>query len=266
MDRSLGARELELAAKLIAGAYRDATHLEALPQECRPKTPAEGKAIQDLVAGLLGRAVVGWKTGHSNEAMRQRFGEAVPVAGRFFEGMIVTSPAEVSNAGLRAPFVEGELVVRFGSDLPPRNDAYDMAEVLEAIDAVIPAIEFADIRSPSVSDVAVVELAAFNAGAFRLILGDPIERWRDVQLASLGAQITLDGDVAATAYYGAQRTDPFWVAHYLANDLSQRGIGLRSGQFLSTGVILPYLPLGPAHRATFEVEGQRPVELKIMPH
>ena len=220
--------------------------------------------IQDLVAGLLGREVVGWKTGHSNEAMRQRFGEAVPVAGRFFEGMIIKSPAEIPHAGLRAPFVEGELVVRFARDLPPRDNAYDMAEVLDAIDAVIPAIEFADIRSPSVTDVTVVELAAFNAGAFRLILGDPIEGWRDARLEDLGAQIKLDGQVAATAYYGSQRTDLFWVAHYLANDLSRRGIGIWSGQCLSTGVILPYLPLGAAHRATFEVEGQPPVELKIL--
>lgn len=264
LDEGLRAPELSRAARLVAHAYREGVHVNGLPEDCRPRTPADGKVIQDLTAGLVGAKVVGWKTGHTNEVMRQRFGDAVPVAGRYFEGMIVDSPASVFDDEIRAPFVEGELVVRFSRDLPPRDDPYGMDEVLDSLDAVIPAIEFADIRSTAVTDTTMLELAAFNAGAFRLILGDPIENWREVPLADLGAQLTLDGEVAATAYYGPQRTDLFWVAHYFANDLSQRGIGLRAGQLLSTGVILPYMPLASARRVTFEVDGQRPIELTIV--
>ena len=198
------------------------------------------------------------------EEMRRKFGEAAPVTGRFFEGMVIETPAQLASGDLRAPYVEGELVVRFGRDLPPRDASYEAEELLDAIDSVIPAIEFADIRSASITADDVLDVAALNAGAYRLILGDPIEGWRNQPLLELGAEIKLDGEVVSTAWYGRERTDLFWAVHYLANELSKRGIGLTAGQVFSTGAILPYPRLGNARHASFEVEGQRPVELVIV--
>ena len=45
--------------------------------------------------------------------------------------------------------------------------------------------------------------------------------------------------------------------HFLANDLSRRGIGLTAGQIVSTGVILKYLPLGTAQVQARAPDGRR---------
>jgi 2-keto-4-pentenoate hydratase len=262
MSSPLTAAELHEAAKLIAGAYRDGSFV-TLPDHCRPSDPDEGKVICDLAAGYLGRPVEGWKVGHANEAKRRELGRATPVAGRYFPGMIVGSPATIPANRIRGPYVEGEYVVRFGRDLPPIDGTYGRDEVLAAIDQVIPAIEFAEVRSPAVTDRDVLDLTAFNAGAFRLVLGEPIEGWRDLDLDALDAEIRLDGRTCATAYHGSERTDPFWSTEFFANEMSTRGIAVEANQVLSTGVILPYLPLGGATHIEFTVAGSPTVELTI---
>jgi 2-keto-4-pentenoate hydratase len=249
------------AADLIAGAYRKLEVLDAFPADCRPATFADAVAMQDELARNLGVPVVGWKVGHANEALRAKFGEGAPVVGRLFDGAVLTSPALIPPADIDQPLVEGELAVRLGADLPPREQDYDVEEVVAAIDAVMPAIEFAEVRTRQ--EPSLFELTALNAGAFRLILGPEIPDWRNVRLNDLAAELRLDGHVVATHYRGAERSDPLWVMRYLANDLSRRGIGLLRGQVVSTGVILPYLPLGQAAEAVLSVAGIGDVRLEI---
>jgi 2-keto-4-pentenoate hydratase len=264
MSTPLSNAQIAQAAEAVADAYRNNTVMDDLPPGCMPETVADARAIQDRLAGLLGPAI-GWKVGHGNPAMRKRLGEGVPSIGRLFEGMVVESPATISRSILENPFVEGELAVRLGSDLPPRDGDYSVDEVLDAIDAVMPAIEFAEVRNRNFTDMSVLGLIVFNAGAFRLILGPEIADWRRAPIMELTAQLVLDGDTVTTEFTDEQRTDYAWVMHFLANDLSRRGIGLMAGQIVSTGVILKYFPLGATSEAVFNVDGVGEARLKIEP-
>ncbi len=264
MSTELSKEQIAHAAKIVAEAYRNNAVMDKLPAECTPETVADARAIQDQLAAKLGPPVIGWKSGHGNPAMRERLGDGVPVLGRFFDGMIVESPATVSRSIIENPFVEGELAVRMAKDLPPRDREYSAEEVLDAIEAVMPAIEFAEVRSRDTTDMSVLGLIVFNAGAFRLILGPEIPDWRNAPIMELTAQMVLDGETVATEYTDDERTDYVWVMHFLANDLSRRGIGLTAGQIVSTGVILKYLPLGDAREAVFNVDGVGEARLNIV--
>jgi len=263
MSKALSDEQIARAARAVAEAYRGNAVIDDLPPGCMPETLADARAIQDRLAALLG-PVVGWKVGHANPAMRQRLGEGVPSLGRLFNGMIVDSPATISRSMIENPFVEGELAVRLGADLPPRDADYSVDEVLAAIEAIMPAIEFAEVRSRKFNDLSVLGLIVFNAGAFRLVLGPEISDWRTVPIMELKAQLLLDGEIVATEYTDDQRTDYAWVMQFLANDLSRRGIGLTAGQIISTGVILKYLPLGSARQAVFRVDGVGETRLNII--
>ena len=265
MSTALSNEQIARAAEIVADAYRNDAVIDALPADCTPATVADARAIQDQLAATLGPPVIGWKSGHGNPAMRERLGEGVPVLGRLFDGMVVESPATVSQSILENPFVEGELAVRMAKDLPPRDREYSAEEVLDAIGSVMPAIEFAEVRSRDINDMSVLGLIVFSAGAFRLILGPEIPDWRNTPIMELTAQLQLDGETVATEFTDEQRTDYVWVMHFIANDLSRRGIGLTAGQIISTGVILKYLPLGTAHEAVFNVAGVGDVRLSIGP-
>ena len=262
MSTPLSKEQIARAADAVADAYRNNAIVDELPPGCMPETVADARAVQDQMAALLGPAI-GWKVGHANPAMRKRLGEGVPSLGRLFDGMIVESPATVSRSILDNPFVEGELAVRLAKDLPPRDGDYSVEEVLDAIAAVMPAIEFAEVRSRTFTDMSVLGLIVFNAGAFRLILGPEIADWRTAPIMELTAQLVLDGETVATEFTDEQRTDYVWVMHFLANDLSRRGIGLTAGQIVSTGVILKYFPLGSAREAVFNVDGVGQARLTI---
>lgn len=264
MSAALSREQIVNAAEIVANAYRNNAVIDALPADCTPETVADARAIQDELAATLGPQVISWKAGHGNPAMRARLGEGVPVLGRLFEGMIVDSPATVSQAIIENPYVEGELAVRMAKDLPPRDREYNAEEVLDAIGAVMPAIEFAEVRSRDINDMSVLGLIVFNAGAFRLILGPEIADWRNAPIMELTAQLLLDGETVATEYTDEQRTDYVWVMHFIANDLSRRGIGLTAGQIISTGVILKYLPLGTASEAVFNIDGVGEARLNIV--
>lgn len=264
MSTPLSNEQIARAAEAVADAYCNNTVMDDLPSGCMPETVADARAIQDQLAGLLGPAI-GWKVGHGNPTMRKRLGEGVPSLGRLFDGMIIESPATISRSILENPFVEGELAVRLATDLPPRDGDYSVEEVLDAIDAVMPAIEFAEVRNRKFTDMSVLGLIVFNAGAFRLILGPEIANWRTAPIMELTAQLVLDGETVATEFTDEQRTDYAWVMHFLANDLSRRGIGLSAGQIVSTGVILKYVPLGTASEAVFNVDGVGEARLSIEP-
>ena len=83
-----------------------------------------------------------------------------------------------------------------------------------------------------------------NGGAF--VIGDEIPGWRDLDLANLPLAIYLDGKFASRGGVSAP-SEPFtrdrrldfseMVAglHWAANTLSQRGLGMRKGQSITTG-------------------------------
>jgi len=263
MSVTLTPDQIARAAGIVAAAYRANAIAPDFPADCTPQTADDGRAIQDKFAATLGPQVVGWKTGHANKAMRAKFGDGVPALGRFFDGMIVPSPARIGRSIITNPFVEGELAVRLAKDLPPREREYGLEEVLDAIGAMMPAIEFAEVRSRTFTDLTIPGLVAFNAGAFRLILGPEIPDWRRAPIMELTARLVLDGTIVATEYTDEQRTDYAWVMHFLANDLSRRGIGLKAGQIVSTGVILKYVPLRTAREAVFHVDGVGEARLTI---
>lgn len=263
MSLTLSPEQIDRAAAIVAEAYRSNMIASDLPEDCTPRTADDGRAVQDRFAAMMG-PIIGWKTGHANPAMRAKFGDGVPALGRYFEGMIVPGPMAIARSAIVNPFVEGELAVRMGKDLPPRSREYGREEILDAIEAMMPAIEFAEVRSRTFTDMTVYGLVAFNAGAFRLILGPEIPAWRNAPIMGLTAQLVLDGVTVATEYTDDQRTDYEWVMHFLANDLSRRGIGLARGQIVSTGVILKYVPLGTARKAVFRVDGVGEVHLDIV--
>ena len=263
MTTALAPAQIEACARLIAQAYADNAILERFPAELSPKSLADAIAIQDRVCAILRWKTVGWKVGSARPEVRKRLGEIAPVTGRLFEGAIMRSPASLPRSQVHHPMFEGELAAVMGRDLPPRAGAYSVEEVLDAIDTVLPVIEFADIRSREGEGVTAYELTALNGGSFRLIVGEPIAGWRSLDLQALKAEMRLDGKVAANEFSGDKRSDFVWVMHFLANRLSQRGIGLRAGEYVATGVILDYFDIEETREAAFQVEGAPAVVLEV---
>jgi 2-keto-4-pentenoate hydratase len=128
------------AARLLCEARASARPLAELPASCRPDSDADAYRIQDAVIARLGEAVGGWKIGVASET-------APAFCAPILAHMIRPSPAAYRAEELRLIGIEGELALRLGRDLPPRDKPYDRTEVIEGA-TLHPAVEIVDSRFP----------------------------------------------------------------------------------------------------------------------
>ena len=80
--------------------------------------------------------------------------------------------------------VEPEFAFMMGNDLPPRDKAYGLSEVLSAIESLHPALEIPDSRFVAFSEAGEAQLIADNACARHFVLGPAApNNWREVELS-----------------------------------------------------------------------------------
>ncbi len=249
----MDARAIEQAARLLARAWRSGERLERLPDECRPRDGVEAAAIQAAILAELGETVAGWKV-----SLSPKTGLMVGLLPRsrgFADGAIIDA-GPFSMLG-----IEAEVAFRFDRDLPPREEAYERAEIEAAVTA-FPAIEIVDTRFQSYERAHPLDRAAdfISHGAF--VAGPAREDWRTFDLENIEASVTINGVERVRRSGGHPSRDPLLPAIALVNHL-RLSTGAPAGAFVTTGTYtgLELASAGDAIEARFE--GFGPVELRF---
>lgn len=219
------AEHAEEAARLLCEARASARPLVELPASCRPTSDADAYQIQDAVVARLGEAVGGWKIGAASDAAPAF---CAPILAR----MIRPSPASYTAAELRLIGIEGELALRLGHDLPPRDQPYDRAEVIAGA-TLHPAVEVVDSRFPDPRLLARPVMLADNYGNGGLVYGAAVPDWVTRDLAATKMTITADGRPFADSSAGVKR-DPVAALVEFVNLMRSRG-GAKAGSIITTG-------------------------------
>ena len=251
------------AATLIWDALHSGGALEALPEGCRPRTRAEGYAIQAFVPGLAGQALVGWKLAATSLAGQHHIDVSGPLAGRILACAAHRTGATMSLRGNHMRVAEAEFGFVMARDLPPRSAVYSEAEVLAAVGAVVPVIEVPNSRFPDFVRAGEAQLLADLACAGQFAMGDDAGAlWRDISFPEHPVQVHLLREGATvlerTGTGAAVLGDPRTALAWLVNELSALGITLEAGQLVSTGTCIEHLPIqaGDRIQADFEILGQ----------
>lgn len=251
------------AAALIWAAWREKRPLEALPEQCRPRTIDDGYAIQDALVELVGDPVVGWKIGATSRQAQAMLNVDGPFCGRVFGSNLLQSPAMLGSGAVRLNLVEAEFAFRLSRDLPPRARAYSIAELDDAVEAVYPAIELPDARFVEWSTMGVAHLIADDACAGYLILGRAEPAWRGLDLAGHAVSASVDGQVVGTGSGAEVLGDPRIALTWLANERARRGDGLARGQVVTTGSCLQPFTVTPGQSVTADFGRLGTVELSF---
>lgn len=230
-------RQRELA-KRLAALRRDARQQSGLEQHLVPPDKQTAYRVARMVEEELGWAVAGWKIAAMKEDLQQQLRTDSPIYGRVFAPLIKPSPVSVVHASQCSPIPEVEYQARLGVDLPPRAKPYSVAEVTEAVTSLHPGIELAECRF--VHDAAFPPLPAIladGAGSGSISYGPAIADWKSRDIA--GQQVTLarNGTVRRKGTAAAALDHPMIPLTWLTNELSRTGIGLKAGQFVSTGTL-----------------------------
>lgn len=246
------------AARLLWMHRESGQPLCVLPPDLKPADTAAGHAIQAQLPTVTCRTVVGWKIAATSTAGQAHIGVSGPLAGRVLSGLVDHDGDVVSLAGNRMCVAEPEFAFRFGQRLAPRAQPYSVAEVLDAVDALLPSIEVPNSRFADFARAGEPQLIADDACAHRFTIGAPApSAWRnlDLRIHRVRATVTRSDGTVKTAREGdgsAVLGDPRNALTWLVNELSGLGIALEPGQFVSTGTCMEPVAVLPGDEVTVD--------------
>ncbi len=216
------------------------------------------------VLARLGGQRIGYKVGGTTPEMLKRMGLQAPWRGPLLSARTFDSGASVPAGLFTIGIFEAEIGVRMGRDIGGPGAPPSRAELRDAIDMMFPAIEIADLRmagggSGAGAPAVVADLGA--AGAW--VRGDAFADWRSLDLAQLGVTLSRNADVVREGRGAGVLGDPLYPVELLLADLAEQGLGLRAGEFVSTGSFaMPYPMPGPGlYKADFGSFGSVSLEL-----
>ncbi len=228
--------------------------------------------LNKLLAARYG-AVVGYKAGLTNPAVQKRFSYDKPVWGVLYQGMLVDSGATVDAAFGARPLFEADMLVRVKSEAI--NRAKTPAEVMAAIDQIIPFIELPDLAVQSPAKLKGPGLATINVAARLGVKGLPIlvpqTDFAQAFLLDALRDMTVrlnDGSGAELARgKGSDILDhPLNAVVWLADALGKEGLAMKPGDLISLGSFSPLSPTkaGLTVQATYDgLPGAQPVTISF---
>ncbi|MBZ9674809.1 2-keto-4-pentenoate hydratase [Mesorhizobium sp. ES1-1] len=242
----LDPEKAKAASRLLVGHWDNGTRLDAIPEGLRPQTRTDGYAIQSGVTDRSSAPLFGWKIAATSLAGQRHINVDGPMAGRLLAEKSVEVGGTVSLATSRMRVAEIEFGFRFGRRLSPREAPYEIAEVMEAVATLHPAIEIPDSRYDDFCAVGAPQLIADNACAHLFVIGEAAkDDWRAVDLATHEVAGFVSGKARYDGTGAAALGDPRIALTWIVNELSGLGIALQPGQVVITGTCVTPIGVEP---------------------
>jgi 2-keto-4-pentenoate hydratase len=241
------------AADLLWACWTTGRRLPHLPEAIRPRTRADGYAIQAHLDARSERPLFGWKIAATSKAGQAHIAVDGPLAGRLLAERVRADGGEVPfGAHSHMRVAEAEFAFRIGRDLPPSGTPYSVTAVLDAVASLHPAIEIPDSRYDDYTLVGAPQLIADNACAHYFVLGPPAAAdWRALDLAAhpVVAQV---GSHVREGIGANVLGDPRVALAWLVNELSAVGITVRAGEVVTTGTCIAPPPIEAGDRLAMD--------------
>ncbi|MEV4665462.1 fumarylacetoacetate hydrolase family protein [Micromonospora echinofusca] len=199
-----------------------------------------------------GHRRVGAKVGLTSRAVQESFGVFQPDFGVLLDDMAVPDGAEVDLDRLLQPRVEAEVAFVLGADLP--DERVTSADVIRAVDHVLPAIEIVDSRVAG-WDISIVDTVADNASSGLFVLGTAPRRLVDVDLRLCGMVLEQAGEPVSVGAGAACLGNPLHAVQWLAQTLARSGDPLRAGDVVLSGALGPMVPVTPGAAYEARISG-----------
>lgn len=214
-----------------------------------PSSLAEAYVVQDRAIALSDQVQSGWKIASIRPALQESLGAhrlSGPVM-RLFDRSIVPEgvfEVPVIMGGFAA--IEAEFAFRLGRDIPAGASADDLDAAIAAMHV---AVEIAGSPLASLNDLGPIAVVSDHGNNAGLIIGPEVMNWRERPAEDLTTQVIVDGEMVGEGSAARLQGGPFGALAWLADHLSQRGHGLKSGMWISTGATTGVHRISPHQRA-----------------
>ncbi len=243
---------------LLARAQSPEAYLDELIRSFDGKQPlalsfphdmATGESVQRRFLAHLQSEhgpAVGYKAALTNPGAQQKFGLDRPVYGVLLKEMLKPSGATLPVHFGNLPLLEGDLIVRVGSEAI--NSAKTPAELLAALDAIIPFIELPDLLFKKGTTLSAPGLVAANAGARLGVMGEPLKlEANEATMEALGhiriEILDASGKTVGQGFSDLLLGHPIKVVAWLRDTLAVQKIQLKQGDLISLGSMSAWVPI-----------------------
>ncbi|WP_336490330.1 fumarylacetoacetate hydrolase family protein [Methylobacterium nigriterrae] len=231
------------AASLLAETWRAGRLISELPAAIRPRTMAEGYAIQDRFLDAIAAERVGWKLAIGSHKGKRESGIGRSIAGHVLREHLFADGARLRMPNAAPVTIEFEIAFIVGRDVPPGET---VAEPLSIVSETRAAFELVLSRFVDRRAVGWPSFAADNAAFQALVLGDRIDPASLPEVART-LTVSVDGVERARAVSGDDETDPSAALGDLLALARERGFTVPRGSIVSTGTLsAPFLQTGAA--------------------
>ena len=253
---------IEEAADILLEARKNHKLLDLLTDNWKPDNATDAYEIQDHLAGIVDSPVFGWKVGATNAKSQEMLGANAPFGGRMFDALTFNSPAEIPFNNFFAPGIEVEMAFRISKDLVAGN-SHSLEDVRGAVDAMYGAIEIIDSRFAIGVKAGIEHVIADNGAHGAFVLGQEIKNWESVSRLDIPVRLVINGDEFSSGVSSnATGGDPLESIVWLANNLSERGLTIASGEIITTGSCCAAVAW-PKHGDTIRAEVADAVSIEI---
>jgi 2-keto-4-pentenoate hydratase len=237
------------AATILRDLRRGQRIPDPAPAAVQSYTDADIDAGLDLQLAVLdsfvadGEDVGGWKIGWTSRGARDQMGVGFRPFGYVLADKVLPSGAKIELAEFTDCFLEVEIGVVMGTDLAGADVTVEQAR--DAVAAVAPAFEVGARHLPQGSAVAIRLGNGLNN--WGIVMGAP--QSKDLRLDDLQVSLSCDGKSLGTGGTGPDVIDdPYLSLTRICQTLDRFGRGLRAGQSLITGSVLPGIKVSePGH-------------------
>jgi 2-keto-4-pentenoate hydratase len=207
-----------------------------------------------------GDTITGKKIGLTSKAMQALLGVDQPDYGHLFQSMEVKKGDSIKLNTLFQPKLEAEIAFVLNKDL--NGPDVTVAEVLEATEYVVPAIEVVDSRVENWK-IKLPDTVADNASCGLYILGDEKRTIEEIRLPDIQMKLHKDGNFENEGRGADVLGNPAECIAWLANKLSEFDISLKSGEVILSGALSKAGEMKEGNEFTAAFEGWETLKVKV---
>ncbi len=254
--------------KLLSDREKGAPFDKTYDKDLVPRSMPEAYRVQDSLIrrfGSKGIETGGWRIALTTGESQDKWNANHPMVGPLWKRDISHSPDGLPAVSRHVPRAGPEIAFRIASPMSAEDGPWEERDaVLERIDAAMLAIGVEDDRGASILPfhsigLAVADLACVSG----CVLGEEIEGWREIDLAALDVETSLDERVLGSVSTSALLAHPIEIVGWVAKHLNVRRRKLEAGDVVLTGCFGEPVSLGFGDMLTAKAEGAGQVSLRF---
>jgi 2-oxo-3-hexenedioate decarboxylase len=259
----LDAAQISAITDVVEEARANAHTIPKITDDYPGMTIADGYAVQAELRRrweAQGREFYGYKAGLTSRAKMVQMNVDVPAFGMMMRDTCDPDGGVVPTTDLIHPRVEAEIAFVMKDDLA--GPLVSAEQIYAATDYVQPAIEIIDSRFERFK-FDLESVVADNCSSARVVLGGRPRRPTELDLATLGVVLEINGNPQAYAASGAVLGHPVHVIQMLVGLLHSRGEVLKAGTVVLTGAVTEAFPIQPGDNVCARFQELGTINVKV---